>query len=742
LVTRTGSLGLLAMSASTSVALARLITHGLSARVMIPLVVAIVVADVVTTVSIRIRVPVVLAIALGGVAAALSLLGCVDPSLFDPSSPYFASSTLLSGQLRAARYALANDGTPLPLLNGVVVAVGAMGGGAAAITRGLWTLRLRYARGASGPVWLLWPCIAPSLALFLYSSLVSAEQGRLAAALAYVLGVLLFVMLADRGASLTASPQSVRAPRPDVIAILGGLLTLVVLIGSGIGLSGMRLTVFHVTPPSSIAPGQTSASGGSQNLLSGLALVDSLLTTEIQESNVVVFRAHSSVPTYWQVGTLSTFNGTAWLPTSGVNNALAGSSRATGAALGPTALPSPSSGTTFSARVGITDFVSRLLPAPPHTIAVQGLAGATSVGDEGVLASVSSGPGTTYTVTARLPVTATAGGRQLAPNDPRLAPYLALPTQPAVISKLAHQAVGSATTVAAKAQALVNWFRSGQFRYTLDPPPTNGPDPLVQFLTVTKAGYCQQFAGAYGVLARSLGIPTRLVVGFTSGQPGPGGSYTVTGADAHVWPQVYLGPDTGWVSVEPTPPSASGAPIPAGVLEPTGAPSTGGATVTPSTGPAQGSSRVGDHRPHHASPTPSGGFGIWVLAGALIGLLALAALGVVLLRRRSSDDAHLHPDERVVRSWERAQRALRRRGLPRRGDETPAEYAARLRSLEHRPARALRSDSLESLAALVELACYAPRPCTAEQAERAGTLATTVVEANRRGRTLAGSVSR
>ena len=51
----------------------------------------------------------------------------------------------------------------------------------------------------------------------------------------------------------------------------------------------------------------------------------------------------------------------------------------------------------------------------------------------------------------------------------------------------------------------MNWFRSGRFRYTLDPPSTGGSDPLVQFLTVTRAGYCQQFAGAFGVMARTLG---------------------------------------------------------------------------------------------------------------------------------------------------------------------------------------------------------------------------------------------
>ena len=61
-------------------------------------------------------------------------------------------------------------------------------------------------------------------------------------------------------------------------------------------------------------------------------------------------------------------------------------------------------------------------------------------------------------------------GPQLASSDPRLQRYLALPAEPAMVSQLAHQAVGTATTPAAQAQALVNWFRSGRFRYTLSPP--------------------------------------------------------------------------------------------------------------------------------------------------------------------------------------------------------------------------------------------------------------------------------
>ena len=255
-------------------------------------------------------------------------------------------------------------------------------------------------------------------------------------------------------------------------------------------------------------------------------------------------------------------------------------------------------------------------------------------------------------VTAPLQSALPTGGSQLRSSDPRLAPYLALPAQPAVVDQLAHQAVGDATTPAAKAQALVNWFRSGRFRYTLSPPPTGGSNPLVQFLTVTKAGFCEQFAGAYGVLARSLGIPTRLVVGFTAGQLGSDGTTTVTGADAHVWPQVYLGPDAGWVSVEPTPPSATGEPGAEGVVGPSG--TTGSHSTTASTevaaptapvtsaGASPAGSQSAPSPPPKRQPAsaraPGHGSAWWAVLAVIAALLLAAArrLGPAPAARRSA----------------------------------------------------------------------------------------------------------
>jgi hypothetical protein len=743
------SLAPLILSSSVAIALSRLIMHGLGTRVLVPVLVGIVVADVVTAVALRLLVNVFLAFALGWAVSLWALLIAVDPSLFNPLSSHFLHGGVLSGQLRAAQSALASDGTPLPLLSGMVGIVGTISALGAALTRAVWGAQRRLRILATDRI-ALSPCLAPSLAIFVYSSLVSAERGRVPAFICYFLGVLAFVALADRATSPSPSPIRGRSPawarlarriRFPTGAVAGCVAVALVAVALGAGLSGMRLTVFHVNPapqgPSGRSPSGQSLSGQSAaDQITGISLVDHLRATEISESNVVILRAHAPVPTYWQVGILSRFNGTEWLPTSGVSDALTGSGRTGAGSLGPTPLPAPAAQQTFTAGVSITDFVSRLLPVPPATTAVHGVAGAAVIADEGVLAPTATKAGTAYTVKAGYDTTVPTGGTQLASSDPRLAPYLALPAQPAVVSELAHQAVQGATTPAAEAQALVDWFRSGRFRYTLSPPATTGSDPLVQFLTVTKAGFCEQFAGAYGVLARALGIPTRLVVGFTTGKAGPGNTYTLTGADAHVWPQVYLGPAAGWVSVDPTP----GTPFAVGVLSVSSSQTRGAGTTpttaVPRTGP-HGTPKSARHVATHTHPRHHGasrqGAGWWVLALGVVGaLLVLAAAAIwVQRRRRAAHAAGLPPDQQVVRAWDHALVALRRRGLERRAAETPAEYAFRVRSFEDVTTESAEAGAVARLAALVELACYTPGPVTPRDAATAHSLASSIVAGNR-----------
>ena len=181
---------------------------------------------------------------------------------------------------------------------------------------------------------------------------------------------------------------------------------------------------------------------------------------------------------------------------------------------------------------------------PPGTIALSGTAATlTSVG---AVSPTPTTSGQQYTTLSTPPVTEpeSLGGTAPVTTYPRalLQANTTLPPLPSNVEALARAVTAGAQGPLAEAELLVNWFRSGQFHYTLDPPASPpGTNPLVSFLTQTRSGSCEQFAGAFVVLARSLGLPSRVVVGFTAGRYSGPGQVTVRGADAHAWPQVYLG---------------------------------------------------------------------------------------------------------------------------------------------------------------------------------------------------------
>jgi transglutaminase-like putative cysteine protease len=116
---------------------------------------------------------------------------------------------------------------------------------------------------------------------------------------------------------------------------------------------------------------------------------------------------------------------------------------------------------------------------------------------------------------------------------------------------LARRVAGRAETPYAAVLALESWLRdTGGFRYDETPPKKQKP-PLVAFVTRTKAGYCQHFAGAMAAMLRMLGIPARVAVGFTSGI-NDGGTWVVTDHDAHAWVEVWFA-GLGWIPFDPTP---------------------------------------------------------------------------------------------------------------------------------------------------------------------------------------------
>ena len=136
-------------------------------------------------------------------------------------------------------------------------------------------------------------------------------------------------------------------------------------------------------------------------------------------------------------------------------------------------------------------------------------------------------------------------------SSPALARY-------APLERLAEDVAGHAASPYAAAAALEAWFRAGgRFTYT-NRPERFASAPLVGFVSRSRAGYCQQFAGAMALMLRYLGVPARVAVGFSSGAYDPErGVWTVTDHDAHAWVEAWFR-GYGWLPFDPTPAARPG----------------------------------------------------------------------------------------------------------------------------------------------------------------------------------------
>lgn len=108
---------------------------------------------------------------------------------------------------------------------------------------------------------------------------------------------------------------------------------------------------------------------------------------------------------------------------------------------------------------------------------------------------------------------------------------------------------GTASTRAAL-EALMLHLES--YGYSLENRREGSTDPVVAFLRVHKRGHCELFASAMALLARSIGIPTRIAVGYRVDEVNPiTGLTVVRDRNAHSWVEAWV--DDRWESFDPTP---------------------------------------------------------------------------------------------------------------------------------------------------------------------------------------------
>ncbi|HTZ90799.1 MAG TPA: transglutaminaseTgpA domain-containing protein [Streptosporangiaceae bacterium] len=285
-----------------------------------------------------------------------------------------------------------------------------------------------------------------------------------------------------------------------------------------------------------------------------------------------------------------------------------------------------------------------------------------------------------------------------------------------------HTIRAGATTYLQEAQKLEDWFTSGAFSYTLKPdlPATNW---LIPFLTADKRGFCSQFAQAFAILARTLGIPARIAIGYTGGTRGSGNTWDVTTADAHAWPELYF-TGYGWLRFEPTPSGSGGqdtAEAPSYAGQPAASSQKGDLTPSSQSQRDTGSGKLGRGRlptnrfAHAAYDSPAAhktppGSKKWLAVAvpvALFLLLAWPALTRLLTRRRrwltASGDAGM-----ARAAWRELTDDLADYGLDGTPGETPRAVARRVvieARLDGTAAQAVRR-----LAAAEERARYSRLP--------------------------------
>jgi transglutaminase-like putative cysteine protease len=131
--------------------------------------------------------------------------------------------------------------------------------------------------------------------------------------------------------------------------------------------------------------------------------------------------------------------------------------------------------------------------------------------------------------------------------------YLQLPSSiPARVKDLAVQITATKVTPYDKAEAVETYLRNTYKYSTVVKSAPPGRDPVDYFLFDLKADFCEYFASSMVVLLREVGVPARVVEGFTSGSLDPSNRYAVRELNAHAWVEAYF-PGYGWIEFEPTP---------------------------------------------------------------------------------------------------------------------------------------------------------------------------------------------
>ncbi|NUO55834.1 MAG: transglutaminase domain-containing protein [Hamadaea sp.] len=392
---------------------------------------------------------------------------------------------------------------------------------------------------------------------------------------------------------------------------------------------------------------------------------------------------------------------------------------------------------TVTQDITVVGLGGKLLPAVASARRVDGLRVSVDVDSGTLMLPTGLTPGMSYAVTSvqTVPDENTLPMADV-PTGPEVSRYLAVGsgTLPERMRQLVERLAADNSAAYARASA-IEQFLATHYRLDGGAPSGHALPNLDYFLFGDKTGYgggkgtAEQFAAAYAVLARMMGLPARVVVGFHAKK----GASQVLASDAYAWPEVLFA-GVGWVAFDPLPrPGQQPEPLEE-QFKPKPEPSTEPPSQEPlPTESVSASAAVPSGSGGSAAAAGSvlpmvgagaGGLFVLVLAGLLVALL-VARRG---LRRRRLDEGT--PADRVAGAWLEVSDALRLAGQGSPQHLTAAEVAAFAGEAAAPPGRKhvrLPAPRLDDLAWLVNAAEFSAGRLAEDDAHRARASATAYV---------------
>ncbi len=394
-------------------------------------------------------------------------------------------------------------------------------------------------------LWVPFEATLPAGTLFLFTALLGADRGRTWSVAVYAIALLLFLLvhrLARQDVTSHWVAERRAAGHRSLLTAGSALAAVAVLAG----------TVLGPELPGADSPGvldPRDLNGDDEPRVTISPLVD-IRSRLVDQSNVEVFTVRSNARAYWRLTSLERFDGRIW-----------SSSGSYGKADGdlPESVETDITTATVDQHYAVTALAAIWLPSAYEARALRtedldvryDEDSATLIVDS----SVPTSDGLQYDVTSASPrilpadLDGTAGD---IPTEIR-SRFGGLPDGFSTsVRQLAVDLTAGSPTPYAQALALQDHLRT--FTYDLDVGAGHSGNDLEQFLFETQRGYCEQFAGAFAAMARAIGLPARVAVGFTPGEVDPADPqlFHVRGEHAHAWPEVFFA-GAGWVAFEPTP---------------------------------------------------------------------------------------------------------------------------------------------------------------------------------------------